>query len=429
MFVDKVKIKIKAGDGGNGIVAYRREKYVPLGGPFGGDGGDGGNIIFQTDTHKSTLLDLRYNKLLKAEDGQNGKTKKMHGANGKDVIVRVPLGTTIKDAQTDAVLADLVYPEQQVVICQGGKGGRGNYHFATPRNSAPNFAENGEIGESREIKLELRLLADAGLIGFPSVGKSTFISVVSAARPEIGDYPFTTLVPNLGVVAAGDGRSFVLADLPGLIENAHQGKGLGIQFLKHIERCRVLIHLIDMSGSEGRNPIDDYRIINHELESYKHDLVKRPQFVVANKMDLEGSAEHLVAFRKAYPDLNVYETITLIDEGLQPVLYAVMDQLDAMPQDIFVEPEISEVTFTYDNPQDQFSVERINEHTWRVSGDLLERKFKQVNMDSEESVLRFGHTLRKIGVDDALREAGVQDGDIVIMMNIQFVFQEHVRDI
>ncbi len=429
MFVDKVKIKIKAGDGGNGIVAYRREKYVPLGGPYGGDGGDGGDIVFQVDTHKSTLLDLRYNKLLKAESGFNGKTKKMHGARGADVVVRVPVGTTIKDAASGQVLADLVYPDQRVVIAQGGKGGRGNYHFATPRNSAPNFAENGEIGESREIQLELRLLADAGLVGFPSVGKSTFISVVSAARPEIGDYPFTTLVPNLGVVKVNDGRSFVLADLPGLIENAHLGKGLGIQFLKHIERCRVLIHLIDMSGSEGRDPIDDYKIINHELVSYKHDLIKRPQFVVANKMDLEGSRENLVRFKQAYPDLVVYECITLIAEGLDPVLYAVMDQLDQMPQDMFVEAEVSEVTFTYENPADQFSIERINENTWRISGDLLERKFRQINMDSEESVLRFGHTLRKIGVDEALRDAGVQDGDIVILMNIQFVFAENVQEI
>lgn len=429
MFVDKVKIKLKAGDGGNGIVAYRREKYVPFGGPYGGDGGDGGNIVFQTDTHKSTLLDLRYNKLLKAQSGQNGKTKKMHGARGNDVIVKVPVGTTIKHAESGNVLADLIYPDQSVVIAAGGKGGRGNYHFATPRNSTPNFAENGELGEELEVQIELRLLADAGLVGFPSVGKSTFISVVSAARPEIGDYPFTTLVPNLGVVQVADGRSFVLADLPGLIENAHQGKGLGIQFLKHIERCRVLIHVIDMSGMDGRDPVEDYKIINNELESYKHDLMKRPQFIVANKMDMDEAEENLIRFKEAYPDLKVYETITIIDEGLEPILYAVMDKLDELPQDYFVEAETSEVTFKFEDPTENIFVEQINENTWRLSGDKIERKFRQLNMDSEEAILRFGHTMRQMGIDDLLRESGVQDGDIVILMNVQFIFQEHVQEI
>lgn len=428
MFIDKAKVKLKAGDGGNGIVAYRREKYVPLGGPYGGDGGDGGDVVFVADSHKSTLLDLRYNKQLKAENGANGKTKKMHGARGKDMVVKVPLGTTIKDQNTDKVLADLIYPEQQVIIAHGGKGGLGNYHYATPRNPAPNYAENGELGEALEISLELRLLADVGLVGFPSVGKSTFISVVSAARPEIGDYPFTTITPNLGVVNVGDHRSFVLADLPGLIENAHLGKGLGIQFLKHIERCRVLIHIIDMSGSEGRDPIEDYKIINHELVSYKHDLELRPQFVVANKMDLEGAQTQLAKFKQAYPDLPVFPISAIKNEGLQPILYAVMDQLDSMPQDMFVEPEVSEVTFTFEDPSDELKIEQMNETTWRLSGERVERKFRQVNQNSEDAIIRFGHTLRKMGVDEALREAGVKDGDIIILMNIQFVFQEQMSD-
>ena len=255
MFIDRVKLKIKAGTGGNGIVSFRREKYVPLGGPYGGDGGNGGNIVFIVDTHKSTLLDLQYKKHLKADDGVNGKTKKMTGARGEDNVLAVPQGTIVKDMSTGTVIADLVHPGQSAIIARGGRGGRGNWHFATSRNPAPDFCEKGEPGEEKEIQVELKLLADAGLVGFPSVGKSTFLSVVSAARPEIADYHFTTIVPNLGVVGINDGRSFVLADLPGLIEGAHQGKGLGHQFLRHIERCRVIIHVVDMGAQDGRDPV------------------------------------------------------------------------------------------------------------------------------------------------------------------------------
>ncbi|MPM53450.1 GTPase Obg [bioreactor metagenome] len=269
MFIDKVTLSIKAGRGGDGIVAYRREKYVPLGGPAGGDGGRGGNVIFMVDTNKSTLLDLRYNRLIVADDGERGKPKKMHGADGIDYVVRVPLGTLVKDIKSDRIIADLTHVDQQVIVAAGGKGGLGNYHFMSSRNTAPDFCENGELGEEKDVIVELKLLADAGLVGFPSVGKSTFLSVVSAARPEIADYPFTTIVPNLGVVKVADGRSFVLADLPGLIEGAHQGKGLGYQFLKHIERCRVIIHIIDMGAEDGRDPINDYEVINNELRAYQ----------------------------------------------------------------------------------------------------------------------------------------------------------------
>ncbi|MDO5085605.1 MAG: GTPase ObgE, partial [Erysipelotrichaceae bacterium] len=282
MFIDRVKIKLKAGDGGNGIVSFRREKYVPLGGPNGGDGGKGGSIIFKVDTNKSTLLDLRYNRLIVAENGSNGKVKKMHGADGEDIIIKVPQGTIVKNALTDEILADLVHVNQEAIIAKGGKGGRGNYHFASGRNSAPEFAENGQLGEKLEVQIELKLLADVGLVGFPSVGKSTLLSVVSKAKPEIADYHFTTITPNLGVVSVGDGRSFVMADLPGLIEGASLGKGLGHQFLRHIERCRVIIHVIDMGGHDGRDPLEDYRIINEELGNYQYRLLERPQVVIAN---------------------------------------------------------------------------------------------------------------------------------------------------
>ena len=331
MFIDRVKIKVKAGNGGNGMASFRREKYIALGGPYGGDGGNGGSIIFIADSNKSTLLDLRFNRHISAEDGKNGLNKKKHGAAGEDFTVKVPIGTIIKDIKHDVIIADLVEDGQQAIVANGGKGGRGNWHFATSRNPAPDFAEKGELGEEKEIEVELKLLADVGLVGFPSVGKSTFLSVVSKAKPEIAAYPFTTLIPQLGVVQVPDGRSFVLADLPGLIEGAHQGKGLGHQFLKHIERCRVLIHIIDMGAEDGRDPLNDYEVINNELKSYQIRLLERPQIVVANKMDMENAEENVRRFKEKYPDIPVYETTTIIHEGLEPVLRKAADLLATTP--------------------------------------------------------------------------------------------------
>lgn len=424
MFIDRVKLKIKAGNGGNGLVSFRREKYVPLGGPYGGDGGNGGSIIFEVDTHKSTLLDLHYKKHLKASSGENGKNKKMSGARGEDLVLAVPPGTIVKDAETQALIADLTLPGQRAVIAGGGKGGRGNWHFATSRNPAPDFAEKGAFGEEKEVMVELKLLADAGLVGFPSVGKSTFLSVVSKARPEIADYHFTTLVPNLGVAGVSDGRSFVLADLPGLIEGAHQGKGLGHQFLRHIERCRVIIHVIDMGGADGRDPVEDFTVINEELRQYQYRLMERPMVVVANKMDLEDAPENLERFKKTYPDVEVFEAITLITEGLDRVLYRVADLLEVTPE--FTLGEITEdrKVYTFVKEEPIFEVRKVGDGQFRLVGDIIEKRYQQADLQSDEAVMRWAMQLRKWGVDEALREAGAKDGDIIALCDSTFVFVE-----
>ena len=298
MFLDTAKISVKAGRGGDGMVAFRREKYVPNGGPWGGDGGKGGSVIFKVNEGLRTLMDFRYNRNFKAKAGEKGMTKGMHGRGAEDLIVSLPPGTTVRDATTGKVITDLVEHDQEFVVARGGRGGRGNIRFATPRNPAPEIAENGEPGEERELQLELKILADVGLVGFPSVGKSTLLSVVSAAKPKIGAYHFTTIVPNLGMVRTKSGDSFAMADLPGLIEGASQGVGLGTQFLRHIERTRVILHVIDMSASEGRDPYDDYVSINNELETYNLRLMERPQIIVANKMDMPDSEENLAAFKE-----------------------------------------------------------------------------------------------------------------------------------
>ena len=427
MFIDRVTIKLQAGNGGNGKVAFRREKYVPLGGPAGGDGGKGGSIIFVVDSNKSTLLDLRYNKHIKATSGGHGKIKKMHGPDGDDVIVKVPPGTLVKDLKSNAVIADLVNPGQKAVICKGGKGGRGNWHFATGRNTAPEFAENGEPGESKEVEVELKLLADVGLVGFPSVGKSTLLSVVTKAKPEIADYHFTTLAPNLGVAQVKDGRSFVIADLPGLIKGASEGKGLGHQFLKHIERCRVILHVVDMGAEDGRDPIEDYKVINDELESYRLRLSERPQVVLANKMDMDDAKANLERFREAYPDVEVFEGITLINEGLEPVLYRLADlleQTDPFPLTDEENTDESGVVYKYVPKEKPFKVVNEGNGIWHLEGDTVERYVEQTNLDSEESTIRLATRLRKLGVDKALRDAGCQHGDTVFIKQFGFEFIE-----
>ena len=426
MFIDRVKMKLKAGNGGNGLVAFRCEKYVPLGGPAGGDGGDGGDIIFEADSNKSTLLDLRYSKQLTAGNGGVGKPKKMHGADGDDDLVKVPLGTLVKDLATGGLIADLTKPGQRAVIAKGGKGGRGNWHFATARNSAPEYCEQGEDGEAKEIQVELKLLADVGLVGFPSVGKSTLLSVVSKARPEIADYPFTTITPNLGMVQVPDGRSFVMADLPGLIEGASEGKGLGHQFLRHIERCRVIVHVVDMGANDGRDPIEDYRIINKELEQYELRLMERPQVVLANKMDLEGAEENLKRFKETYPDIPVYPVITLIAEGLDEVLYKVADLLETTPEfPMTGETEVEEgVLYKFVPKAPDFTVTNLGNHQWRLEGPKVEKLFKMTDFEIESQVYRFGQSLRKLGVDEVLRQKGAEDGDLVFINDFQFEFVE-----
>ncbi len=423
--IDLIKIKVKAGDGGKGAVAFRHEKYYPNGGPSGGDGGRGGNIYIQVDTNETTLIRLRYTKSVKAGNGSPGLTKKMHGKDGEDVTIRVPLGTMVRNAANNDLMADLTKPGQKVLIAHGGKGGLGNHHFATARDNAPEYAQPGEIGESFELQLELRLLADAGLIGFPSVGKSTFLSVVSAARPEIASYPFTTLEPNIGVVALDEDRSFVLADMPGLIEGASEGKGLGHEFLRHIRRCRVLIHVVDMSGEE-RDPRDDYRIINEELARYDMDLEKKPQIVVANKMDDELAPEFLELFREAYPDVKVYETSTLEHRGLKEVLYAAMECIEQARKEAEENPETPEetVVYRYEPKRPAFEIINLGNGRWKVESDKIDRLAEQVDFDKEEETYRFAVTLQKMGVEAALYEAGVQDGDQVIVGTYIMDFKE-----
>ncbi|MCW1927008.1 GTPase ObgE [Bhargavaea beijingensis] len=428
MFVDHVKIYVKGGDGGNGMVAFRREKYEPMGGPAGGDGGKGADVIFEVDEGLRTLMDFRYQRHFKAQRGEHGMSKSMHGKNAKDMIVKVPPGTTVTDAESGAIIADLTEHGQRAVIAKGGRGGRGNIRFATPANPAPEISEKGEPGYELEVVLELKVLADVGLVGFPSVGKSTLLSVVSAAKPKIGDYHFTTIVPNLGVVDAGDGRSFVMADLPGLIEGAHQGVGLGHQFLRHIERTRVIVHVIDMSGMEGRDPYEDYATINEELEQYNLRLTERPQIVVANKMDMPEAEINLAEFKEQIPsDVRVYPISAITRQGLSDLLYAIADLLEETPEFPLYDPEEVEesrhVLYKFEaEKKDEFVIGRDDDGAFTVGGPAIERLFKMTNFSHEESVRRFGRQLRGMGIDDALRERGVQNGDTVRIMDYEFEF-------
>ncbi|WP_010098992.1 GTPase ObgE [Ornithinibacillus scapharcae] len=424
MFVDQVSVYVKAGDGGNGLVAYRREKYVPLGGPAGGDGGNGGDVIFKVDEGLNTLMDFRYNRHFKAKRGENGMSKNQHGKNADPLIVSVPPGTTVMDEDTDQVIADLTIHGQEAVIVKGGRGGRGNSRFATPRNPAPDFAENGEPGEEKNIKVELKLIADVGLVGFPSVGKSTLLSVVSAAKPKIADYHFTTLVPNLGVVDVGDGRSFVLADLPGLIEGAHEGVGLGHQFLRHVERTRVIIHVIDMAGTEGRNPFDDYQKINNELREYDERLMTRPQIIAANKMDMPDAEENLEKFKEQIGNgVPIYPISALTKGGLRDILYAVADQLEKIPKySTEVEETEETVVYRYQKEESGFEINRDDDGAFVVSGPRIEKLFKMTDFNREEAIRRFARQMRSMGVDEELRNRGAKDGDTIRISQFEFEF-------
>lgn len=426
MFVDSVKIYVKGGDGGNGMVAFRREKYVAAGGPAGGDGGRGGDVVFVVDEGLRTLVDFRYQRHFKATRGENGRTKSQHGAGADDLIVRVPPGTTVIDDDTQQVIADLVMHGQRAVIAHGGRGGRGNIRFATPANSAPEIAENGEPGQERYVRLELKVLADVGLVGFPSVGKSTLLSVVSAARPKIAAYHFTTITPNLGVVDIDEERSFVMADLPGLIEGAHEGVGLGHQFLRHVERTRVIVHVVDMAGSEGRDPYTDYVQINEELKLYNKKLEDRPQIIAANKMDIPGAEENLAEFKKKVGDVPIFPISAATNQGIRELMYAVADKLDEIPflpdvEDVAEE----ETTVMYRAEQEGpgFTVRRENE-TYVVEGEKLEKLVKMTNLNSHDSIQRFARTMRNMGVDDALRKKGAKNGDIVVIGKFEFEFVE-----
>ena len=421
-FIDRVKIYVQAGTGGNGTVAFRREAHVPKGGPSGGDGGRGGSVIFVATNSLSTLLDLRYYREYKAQNGEKGHAKKMHGADADDLVIRVPVGTCVYDDDTGNIIADLTKDGQRAVIAKGGRGGRGNARFASSRNPAPKICENGEPGEKFNLRVELKLLADVGLVGFPSVGKSTLLSVVSKARPQIADYHFTTIVPNLGVVQVKDGRSFVMADLPGLIEGASQGKGLGHQFLRHIERCRVIVHIIDMSGSEGRDPYEDYVTINKELGEYEYRLLERPQIIVANKMDGDEAEENLKKFKEKLGDQKVFPIIAPIHEGIDAVLYAVADALETAPDFFNQEEEQESVLYTYKEEEKPFTIHNKGNGLWEVTGKKVERLVQMASFTTDDGFQRFALQIRNMGIDDALREAGCEDGDTVRLYDFEFEF-------
>lgn len=421
-FIDRVKIYVQAGTGGNGTVAFRREAHVPKGGPSGGDGGRGGSVIFVATNSLSTLLDLRYYREYKAQNGEKGHAKKMHGADADDLVIRVPVGTCVYDDDTGNIISDLTKDGQRAVIAKGGRGGRGNARFASSRNPAPKICENGEPGEKFNLRVELKLLADVGLVGFPSVGKSTLLSVVSKARPQIADYHFTTIVPNLGVVQVKDGRSFVMADLPGLIEGASQGKGLGHQFLRHIERCRVIVHIIDMSGSEGRDPYEDYVTINKELGEYEYRLLERPQIIVANKMDGDEAEENLNKFKEKLGDQKVFPIIAPIHEGIDAVLYAVADALETAPDFFNQEEEQESVLYTYKEEEKPFTIHNKGNGVWEVTGKKVERLVQMASFTTDDGFQRFALQIRNMGIDDALREAGCEDGDTVRLYDFEFEF-------
>ncbi len=423
MFVDEVLLHVEAGKGGDGCLAFRREKYIPMGGPFGGNGGKGSDIKFIVDEGLHTLIDLRYMKVVKGKKGENGSGKNQNGANAEDVIIKVPQGTVITDNDTGLVLADLKNKNDEVIVAYGGRGGRGNTAFKTQSNPAPNFAENGEPGEERNLKVELKLLADVGLVGLPSVGKSTIISMVSRAKPKIAAYHFTTLTPNLGVVKTKNNKSFVIADLPGLIEGASKGEGLGDKFLKHIERTRIIAHVIDMSGSEGRNPYEDYLIIKNELKQFNENLLKRPEIIIANKMDIENAKENLKEFKKKVKKVKIFEVSAITNDGLDIVMEKIADLLDTLPKEELYKDEKFESYVLYKfKKEEPYTIIKEND-IWVIKGKEVEKLLQMTKFNTEEATIRFANKLRKLGIDKKLIELGIQEGDKVRILDYEFEFK------
>lgn len=421
MFIDEVIIKVKAGNGGDGVTSFRREKYIPNGGPDGGNGGKGSNIIFKVDEGLNTLLDFKYNKLIKSENGKHGSGKRQNGRSGEDLIVRVPEGTTIIDLDTNLLIGDLTKKGDQVVVATGGRGGRGNAAFANQYNTAPDISEHGEEGETRNIKLELKLIADVGLVGLPSVGKSTLLSKISRAKPKIADYHFTTLSPNLGVVKTIDNRTFTVADLPGLIEGASEGLGLGDKFLKHIERTRLIAHIIDMSGIEGRDPYDDYLVINKELEDFSKKLKNKEQIVIANKMDMPNSNENLIEFKKKV-NLKIYEISAINNIGIDKLLVEIANTLETIEEEPIYDLESFESHILYKfNKERPFNIIK-EKDTWIISGKEVEKLFKMTKFSSNEAIMLFTKRLRKMGIDDELKRLGAVSGDTVKLLNYEFEY-------
>lgn len=422
MFIDKAKIIIISGAGGDGMVAFRREKYVPRGGPSGGDGGKGGSVYLKADSGLNTLINFRRKRKFAAEKGENGGAKEMYGKGGEDIIIDVPLGTMVYDNDTNELLADMVHQDQMVLIAKGGKGGRGNTHFATSAVRAPTYAEKGEPGESKEIRLELKVLADVGLIGFPSVGKSSLIRKVSGARPEVAAYHFTTLSPSLGVVNLDETRSFVMADIPGLIEGASQGVGLGHEFLRHVERSRVLIHVLDIAGSEGRDPLSDFEIINNELEIYSPALAQKKQIVAGNKIDLITNQTELEQIKQQIESkgYSFFPICTLTGEGIKPLLEKAWTILQETETTTF---DNQEKAIVYELPQNEFKIE-YDGHVYSVIGKRVEKLVAMTDFDNSVSLRRFNKAWKFMGLDKLLKKEGIKEGDTVNLYGIEFSFSE-----
>lgn len=423
MFIDSAKITVSAGRGGDGAVAFHREKYIASGGPDGGDGGRGGNVVFQVDDNLSTLSDFRYKRKFSAEPGENGRGNRCNGKNGADLIIRVPRGTLVKDAATGRLIADLSTDEPKI-IARGGRGGWGNAHFATSTRQTPRFSKPGAPGEKLELYLELKLLADVGLVGFPNVGKSTFVSVVSEAKPQIANYHFTTLTPVLGVVRLNDERSFVIADIPGLIEGANEGAGLGHEFLRHVERCRLLVHMVDVSGSEGRNPKEDFKIINAELEKFNPELAKRPMLVVGNKCDL--ATDEAIAEFKAFVEKQGYEFFPImaaIRYQVDPLLNRIGALLAKLPPVKVYEPEVTPEQLVPSSEKKEVTITRKGD-VFTVEGDWLLQVMRTINYEDEDSLRYFESVLEKTGVIEKLRQAGIQEGNTVNLYGFEFEFME-----
>ncbi len=419
MFIDHAKIYLKGGDGGNGCVAFRREKYVPLGGPYGGDGGRGGNVIFVADEGMSTLMDFQYRKHFKADRGVHGIGKNQHGAWGENLIVKVPVGTIVLDDDTNEIIADFTAAGQEAIIARGGRGGKGNSRFANATHKAPSMAENGEPGEEKWIRLELKLLADVGLVGFPNAGKSTFISRVSAARPKIADYAFTTLVPNLGVVLTRNKESFVIADIPGLIEGAHEGVGLGHDFLRHIERNKVLLFILDTAQVDSRDVMEDFIILRSELEFFNPELLKRPYLIVANKLDVPEAEERFQALQEKYGDL-VYGISAVTGQGVDELVEKTYDILQSIPP----EEHIGETRIIRRFEQDIPFVIDVIGGIYQVSGKRIENLLNMTNFDQDENLQKFQRTVARMGLDEALKAKGIQEGDTVRIKDMEFDYSE-----
>ena len=421
MFIDEVLMEVSAGRGGDGCMAFLREKFVPMGGPNGGNGGKGADIIFKADEGLKTLIDLRYLKNVKGDAGLNGEGKNKNGKYAEDKIIRVPVGTTIKDNETGMVIADLTHHNEEVIVAYGGKGGRGNVTLATRNNPCPSFAERGEPGEVRKIKVELRMLADVGLVGMPSVGKSTLLSMITNANPKIASYHFTTLSPNLGVVSTKDKYNYVIADLPGLIEGASEGTGLGHKFLKHIERTKIIAHVIDMSASEGRDPYEDYLVIRKELEKFSPKLLNKEEIIIANKMDLPESHDNLIKFKKKIGK-EVYEISALNNQNLDEIINVLSEKVKNTPEEVLYDEDIQESHVLYKFKREKpFTIIKEG-NTFVIKGDKVEKIFKMINFNTEEAISRFAKKLRSMGVDEELEKMGVNEGDIIRILDYEFEY-------